>query len=212
MKIGFLIFPNMTVLDFVGPCQVLSQVPGAEIFVIWRTLAPVSTDAGFDVLPTHTFTSAPQVDVICVAGGPGQREIMDDAEVLDFVRTQGAGAQYVTSVCTGSLLLAKAGLLTGYKAGCHWVWRDQLETLGAIPVDERVVEDRNRLTGGGVTAGIDFGLTLAAKLTSVEVAQVIQLALEYDPAPPFDVGSPHKAGLESRTLVEQLFKQHYPIL
>ncbi len=212
MKIGFLIFPNMTVLDFVGPCQVLSQVPGAQIYVFWRDLCAVSTDAGFAVMPTHTFAEAPQMDVLCIAGGPGQREVMDDAQVLDFVRWQGASAKYVTSVCTGSLLLAKAGLLTGYKAGCHWVWRDQLESFGAIPVDARVVEDRNRLTGGGVTAGIDFGLILAAKLASDEVAQVIQLALEYDPAPPFDVGSPHKAGVEQRALVEQLFTQHYPIL
>lgn len=212
MKIGFLIFPNLTPLDFVGPCQVLSQLPGAEIFVFWRTLDPISTDAGFNLLPTHTLENAPQMDVICIPGGPGQKGIMDDEDILDFVRSQGAGAKYVTSVCTGSLLLAKAGLLKGYKAGCHWVWRDQLKQFGAIPTDERVVVDRNRFTGGGVTAGIDFGLTLAAKLASPTVAKIIQLSLEYDPAPPFDVGSPKKAGLVKRQIVKRIFKKKYAVL
>lgn len=211
MKIGFLIFPNLTPLDFVGPCQVLSQLPGAEIFVFWRTLDPISTDAGFKLLPTHTLENAPQMDVICIPGGPGQKGIMDDEDILGFVRSQGAGAKYVTSVCTGSLLLAKAGLLKGYKAGCHWVWRDQLKQFGAIPTDERVVIDRNRFTGGGVTAGIDFGLTLAAKLASPTAAKIIQLALEYDPAPPFDVGSPKKAGVIKRQIVKQIFKKGYSV-
>jgi len=212
MKIGFLIFPNLTPLDFVGPCQVLSQLPGAEIFVFWRTLDRISTDAGFYLLPTHTLENAPQMDVICIPGGPGQKGIMDDEDILDFVRSQGAGAKYVTSVCTGSLLLAKAGLLKGYKAGCHWVWRDQLKQFGAIPIDERVVIDRNRFTGGGVTAGIDFGLTLAAQLASPTVAKIIQLSLEYDPAPPFDVGSPKKAGLVKRQIVKRIFKKRYAVL
>ncbi|MEP3889449.1 MAG: DJ-1/PfpI family protein [Hellea sp.] len=212
MKIGFLIFTNLTPLDFVGPCQVLSQIPGAEIFVFAQSLDPIKTDAGFAVLPTHNLKNPPQMDVICVPGGPGQKAIMSDDEILNFLRIQGNNAKYVTSVCTGSLLLAKAGLLSGYKAGCHWVWRDQLKQFGATPVAERVVVDRNRLTGGGVTAGIDFGLTLAAELTSPRVAKIIQLALEYDPAPPFDVGSPEKAGLLRRQIVKQLFKKRYPIL
>lgn len=212
MKIGFLIFPNLTPLDFVGPCQVLSQLPGAKIFVFWRTLDPISTDAGFKLLPTHTLENVPQMDVICIPGGPGQKDIMDDEDILNFVRNQGEGAKYVTSVCTGSLLLAKAGLLKGYKAGCHWVWRDQLKQFGAIPTDERVVIDRNRFTGGGVTAGIDFGLTLAAKLASPTVAKIIQLSLEYDPAPPFDVGSPKKAGLVKRQIVKRIFKKGYAVL
>lgn len=212
MKIGFLIFPDLTALDFVGPCQVLSQVPGAEIYVFWRTLDAVKTDAGFSLNPTHVFDDAPQMDVICVPGGPGQKAIMEDADVLSFVARQGAGAKYVTSVCTGSLLLARAGLLDGYKAGCHWVWRDLLADFGAIPVDARVVVDRNRLTGGGVTAGIDFGLTLAAKLSSKTVAGVIQLALEYDPDPPFNAGSPGKAGMFKRELVKRIFRKKYRVV
>lgn len=212
MKIGFLVYPDVTPLDFVGPCQVLSQIPGAKIFVFWKVLEPIKTDAGFTLNPTHVLENAPQMDVICIPGGPGQKRIMADDEILDFTRTQGAGAKYVTSVCTGSLLLAKAGLLDGYKAGCHWVWRDQLQQFGAIPVNQRVVEDRNRLTGGGVTAGIDFGLALAAKLASPSVAKMIQLGLEYDPSPPFDVGSPEKAGLVRRQLVKQVLRRWHKIL
>ena len=208
MNIGFVLFPNVTPLDFVGPCQVLSQIPGARIFVFWHDLNPIKTDAGFKLCPTHTFEDAPQMDVFCVPGGPGQIKVMEDQVLLEFIAKQGAAAKYVTSVCTGSLLLAKAGLLTGYKAGCHWVWRDQLKEFGAIPIDARVVEDRNRMTGGGVTAGIDFGLTLAARLTSPSVAKFIQLALEYDPVPPFDTGSPKKAGfVRSKLLKHFMFRK-----
>ena len=196
VQIGILLYPNVTQLDATGPAQVLSRVPGAKMHMIWKTLDPVPTDAGFSIVPTTTFADCPKLDVICVPGGGGQVALMTDDETLDFLRKQAATARYVTSVCTGSLVLGAAGLLKGYKSACHWAWRDMLPAFGAIPVAQRVVRDRNRISGGGVTAGIDFGLTVAAELAGEEVAKSIQLVLEYDPQPPFDSGSPEKAGVE----------------
>jgi len=196
VQIGILLYPNVTQLDATGPAQVLSRVPGAKMHMIWKTLDPVPTDAGFSIVPTTTFADCPRLDVICVPGGGGQTVLMTDDETLDFLRKQAATARYVTSVCTGSLVLGAAGLLKGYKSACHWAWRDMLPAFGAIPVAERVVRDRNRISGGGVTAGIDFGLTVAAELAGEEVAKSIQLVLEYDPQPPFNSGSPEKAGPE----------------
>jgi cyclohexyl-isocyanide hydratase len=196
IQIGILLYPNVTQLDATGPAQVLSRVPGAKMHMIWKTLDPVPTDAGFSIVPTTTFADCPKLDVICVPGGGGQTALMTDNETLDFLRKQAATARYVTSVCTGSLVLGAAGLLKGYKSACHWAWREMLPAFGAIPVAERVVRDRNRISGGGVTAGIDFGLTVAAELAGEEVAKSIQLVLEYDPQPPFDSGSPEKAGVE----------------
>jgi cyclohexyl-isocyanide hydratase len=196
IQIGILLYPNVTQLDATGPAQVLSRVPGAKMHMIWKTRDPVPTDAGFSIVPTTTFADCPQLDVICVPGGGGQVEVMVDPEALEFLRKQAAKARYVTSVCTGSLILGAAGLLKGYKSACHWAWRDMLKDFGATPVAERVVRDRNRISGGGVTAGIDFGLTLAAELAGEEAAKSIQLVLEYDPQPPFDSGSPEKAGVE----------------
>ncbi len=196
LHIGILLFPNVTQLDATGPAQVLCRVPGATLHMIWKTRDPVMTDAGFAIVPTTTFADCPQLDVICVPGGGGQVALMSDDETLDFLRKQAAGAKYVTSVCTGSLVLGAAGLLKGYRSACHWASRELLTQFGAIPVAERVVRDRNRLSGGGVTAGIDFGLTLAAELAGEEIAKSIQLVMEYDPQPPFDCGSPEKAGAE----------------
>jgi cyclohexyl-isocyanide hydratase len=196
MHIGILIFPAVTQLDATGPAQVLARTPGATLHMIWKTRDPVKTDAGFSIVPTTTFADCPQLDVICVPGGAGQVDLMNDAETLAFVAAQGARARYVTSVCTGSLVLGAAGLLKGYRSACHWASRDLLAAFGAIPVAERVVRDRNRFSGGGVTAGIDFGLTLLAELAGDEVAQSVQLGLEYDPQPPFQSGSPEKAGPE----------------
>lgn len=196
IQIGILLFPDVTQLDATGPAQVLGRVPGAKLHMIWKTLDPVPTDAGFSIVPTTTFADCPQLDVICVPGGGGQVALMTDEETLAFLRKQAAGARYVTSVCTGSLVLGAAGLLKGYKSACHWASRDMLPAFGAIPVAERVVRDRNRISGGGVTAGIDFGLTMAAELAGEEIAKSIQLVLEYDPKPPFDAGSPEKAGPE----------------
>jgi cyclohexyl-isocyanide hydratase len=196
MHIGILIFPAVTQLDATGPAQVLARTPGATLHMIWKTRDPVKTDAGFSIVPTTTFADCPQLDVICIPGGAGQIDLMNDAETLAFVAAQGAKARYVTSVCTGSLVLGAAGLLNGYKSACHWASRDLLTAFGAIPVAERVVRDRNRFSGGGVTAGIDFGLTLLAELAGDEVAQSVQLGLEYDPQPPFQSGSPEKADAE----------------
>ena len=209
VQIGILLYPNVTQLDATGPAQVLSRVPGAKMHMIWKTRDPVPTDAGFSIVPTTTFADCPQLDVICVPGGGGQVELMVDPETLDFLRKQAATARYVTSVCTGSLVLGAAGLLKGYKSACHWAWRDMLTDFGAIPVAERVVRDRNRISGGGVTAGIDFGLTVAAELAGEEVAKSIQLVLEYDPQPPFDTGSPEKAGTES---VKRIRERLAPLL
>ena len=196
LQIGILFFPNVTQLDAMGPAQVLSRLPGAKMHMIWKNRDPVTTDSGFAVLPTTTFADCPQLDVICVPGGAGQVALMNDEETLAFLRRQAEGARFVTSVCTGSLVLAAAGLLKGYRSACHWSVREELAAFGATPVAERVVRDRNRLSGGGVTAGIDFGLTLAAELAGEQVAKAIQLMMEYDPKPPFDSGSPEKAGPE----------------
>jgi cyclohexyl-isocyanide hydratase len=209
IAIGILIYPNLTQLDATGPAQVLARVPGATIHMIWKTRDPIPTDAGFSIVPNTTFADCPKLDVICVPGGGGQVALMNDPETLDFLRRQAATARYVTSVCTGSLVLGAAGLLKGYRSACHWAWREMLSDFGAIPVAERVVRDRNRISGGGVTAGIDFGLTVAAELAGEEIAKSIQLVLEYDPQPPFDSGSPEKAGAER---VQRLRERLAPML
>jgi cyclohexyl-isocyanide hydratase len=196
LQIGIVLFPRVTQLDFTGPLQVFSSVPDTQVHLIWKKIEPVTSDSVMTITPTVSFADCPQLDVICVPGGGGQVEVMVDAEALEFLRKQAAKARYVTSVCTGSLILGAAGLLKGYKSACHWAWRDMLKDFGAIAVAERVVRDRNRISGGGVTAGIDFGLTVAAELAGDEVAKSIQLVLEYDPQPPFDSGSPEKAGVE----------------
>lgn len=193
ISIAFLVYPMVTQLDLTGPAQVLSRLPGAKIDLVWKTRDPVATDAGFSLLPTATFSEVTQADIICVPGGFGTIAVMEDDEALAWVRRIGERADWVTSVCTGSLILAAAGLLTGYRAGCHWASRDQLALFGVEPVAERVVFDRNRVTGGGVTAGIDFALALTAAIAGEEHARFVQLSLEYDPAPPFDSGSPDKA-------------------
>jgi cyclohexyl-isocyanide hydratase len=209
IAIGILIYPNLTQLDATGPAQVLARVPGATVHMIWKTRDPIPTDAGFSIVPNTTFADCPRLDVICVPGGGGQVALMSDPETLDFLRAQAATARYVTSVCTGSLVLGAAGLLKGYRSACHWAWREMLSDFGAIPVAERVVRDRNRISGGGVTAGIDFGLTVAAELAGEEVAQSIQLVLEYDPRPPFDSGTPEKASPER---VQRLRERLAPML
>lgn len=194
--VGLVIYPGMTALDIVGPQQVFSSLPGVQLHRIWKTLDPIQTDDGMVIVPDTTFANCPPLDVICVGGGLGQRAVVDDPEVLEFLRKQGSSAKFITSVCGGSEFLAKAGLLQGYRAATHWMAREQLAALGVEVGTERVVVDRNRITGGGVTAGIDFGLTIAAILCTEEVAQIAQLLMEYNPAPPFDVGSPEKAGHE----------------
>jgi cyclohexyl-isocyanide hydratase len=194
--IGFVMYPGMTALDIVGPQSVFSSLPHAQIHRIWKTLDPIQTDDGMKIVPDTTFENCPPLDVICVGGGLGQRAVVDDPVVLEFLRLQGNTAKFITSVCGGSEFLAKAGLLQGYRAATHWMAREQLAGLGVEVGTERVVIDRNRMTGGGVTAGIDFGLVLAEALCGEEAAKITQLLMEYNPTPPFDVGSPEKAGPE----------------
>jgi cyclohexyl-isocyanide hydratase len=193
ITVGLLLFPEMTQLDMTGPYEVFASMPRTTVEVVWKTLEPVTTGGGLRMLPTTTIAACPRLDVICVPGGPGQVALMRDAEILDFLRRQAESCRFVTSVCTGSLILGAAGLLRGYRATCHWLSLDQLALLGAIPVAERIVRDRNRITGGGVTSGIDFALFVAAQLCGEDVAKEIQLRIEYDPAPPFDAGSPRTA-------------------
>jgi cyclohexyl-isocyanide hydratase len=195
-QIGFLLFPGLTQLDLTGPAQILGRMPGSRVHLVWKSSSPVATDVGFTINPTATFATCPQLDVLCVPGGFGIEPLLDDEETLDFLRRQGAHAKYVTSVCNGALVLGAAGLLRGYRSACHWMWRELLSCFGAEPVARRIVRDRNRISGGGVTAGIDFGLALAAELAGEEVAKMLQLAFEYDPQPPFDCGSPETAGPE----------------
>jgi cyclohexyl-isocyanide hydratase len=194
LKIGFLVFEQMTQLDMTGPAQVLSRLPNCEMHYLSENLEPVMTDSGFAIVPTTTYRQCPQLDILVVTGGIGVFRLNQDKETLSFLKSQGDNAQYVCSVCNGSLVLGAAGLLGGYKSACHWAWGHELAQYGAEFIKERVVEDRNRISGGGVTAGIDFGLSLYAKIAGVEAAKMVQLGLEYDPAPPFDCGSPEKAG------------------
>lgn len=196
IRVGFVLFPQVTQLDLTGPAQVLSRLGNATIELVAKTRDPVPTDAGFALLPTATFADAAPPDILCVPGGLGVNDAIEDAETLDWVRHAGTPAAWVTSVCTGSLLLGAAGLLRGYRATCHWAQHHHLAAFGAEPVRERVVIDRNRATGGGVTAGIDFALGLMAKIRGEAHARLVQLSLEYDPQPPFDAGSPEAAGPE----------------
>jgi cyclohexyl-isocyanide hydratase len=193
LQIGLLVFPKVTQLDLTGPVQVFSSVPGAQLHLIWKRIEPVPSDSVLTLTPTTTFADCPQLDVICVPGGYGTDDLLNDEEVLAFLRRQAEGAKFVTSVCTGSLVLGAAGLLRGYRAATHWSAMDQLPAFGATPTKTRVCIDRNRLTGGGVTAGIDFALTLVSILVDRPTAEAIQLRLEYNPAPPFNSGSPDTA-------------------
>ena len=193
IHVAFLLFPQVTQLDLTGPAQVLSRLGNARVDLVAATRDPVATDAGFALLPTAVFAEVPTADILCVPGGFGTVAAMEDEAALAWVRQVAAEAEWVTSVCTGSLLLAAAGLLHGYRAASHWASRDQLAWFGAEPVAERVVFDRNRVTGGGVTAGIDFALALTARIRGEDHARLVQLSLEYDPAPPFDSGSPERA-------------------
>lgn len=192
-RFGLLLFPRLTQLDMTGPFEVFSRVPGGKVHLVWKTRDPVRSDTGLAMLPDTAFADCPQLDVICVPGGPGVAALMEDEEVLAFLRAQAPGARYVTSVCTGALVLAAAGLLKGRRATTHWASHDFLAPLGAVPEQGRVVRDGKFVTGGGVTAGIDFALTLVAEMASPEIAQAIQLQIEYAPAPPFEAGSPATA-------------------
>jgi cyclohexyl-isocyanide hydratase len=192
LTIGMVLFPTFTLLDLAGPHAALGM--HGQTHLLWKTLEPVWTDTGISINPTTTFADAPaELDVLFVPGGPGTAEAMLDQEIVDFLARTAPSARFVTSVCTGSLLLGKAGLLDGYRAATHWAFYDALEALGVETSADRVVVDRNRYTGGGVTAGIDFGLTLLAALRGEDTAKFTQLAMEYDPKPPFSAGHPRTA-------------------
>jgi cyclohexyl-isocyanide hydratase len=192
-RVGMLVFPGITQLDLTGPQEFFTKVRGVEVRLYWKNLTPVTSASGLQLIPTRTFEDESPIDLLCVPGGPGQVDLMADDEVLNFLRRTAEKSLYVTSVCTGSLLLGAAGLLQGYKATTHWMAMDDLSALGAIAVCERIVCDRNRITGAGVTAGIDFALAVIAQLWGEPTARTVQLALEYDPQPPFTAGSPRTA-------------------
>jgi len=191
---GLLLFPDITQLDLTGPYEVLIKFPDTKVHLIWKSLEPVTAGGGMRIMPTTTFSDCPQLDLICVPGGAGMNPLLNDAETIAFIRRQARGARYVTSVCTGALVLGAAGLLKGKRATTHWMSREMLAAFGATPVADRVVVDGNVITGAGVTAGIDFALAVAGEIFGPEVARSIQLGIEYDPKPPFDAGSPERAG------------------
>lgn len=193
LAIVFVLFDDVTQLDFTGPLQVLSRLPGAVVHIAHREMRPIATDATLTLNPTTTFEVCPQADVLCVPGGFGVDGAIRDPALMAFVRRQAAGARYVTSVCTGAFVLGAAGLLKGKRATTHWAYHAALADVGAIPVKARVVRDGNLFTGGGVTAGIDFAFTLAAEIAGRPYAEAVQLGLEYDPAPPFASGAPEVA-------------------
>jgi len=193
LQIGILLFPRVQQLDLVGPYEVFAMVPGARVHLIWQTRTPQPASNGIFLTPDITFDDCPALDVLCIPGGAGVGDLMEDKATLDFIKQQATDARFVTSVCTGALVLGAAGLLRGRHATTHWAFHHLLKPLGAIPVQERVVRDGNLMTGGGITAGIDFALTLVAELIGQEAAQSIQLQLEYAPAPPFNAGRPDTA-------------------
>lgn len=190
MNIVFVLFDNVTQLDFAGPVQFLSRMPDAQVFVVSKNGNAVTTDCGFSILPTSSFADCPQADIICVPGGHGVREAIADVAIVDFVKAQAVGATWVTSVCTGAFILGAAGLLQDKRATCHWAYTHLLPLFGATHEKARVVRDGNLVTAGGVTSGIDFALELMAMISGEETARTVQLALEYDPAPPFPGGTP----------------------
>lgn len=210
IRVAFLLFPNVTQLDLTGPAQVLSRLGNVTIDLVAKNAAPVMTDAQFTLTPTATFADYAGCDILCVPGGFGDQAVMEDEASLAWVRAMAEGAQWVTSVCTGALILGAAGLLKGYRATTHWGSHHHLASFGAIPVHERVVLDRNRATGGGVTAGIDFGLALIAAIRGEAHARFVQLSVEYNPAPPFDSGSPERALPETVEAYRRMAAKHAP--
>ena len=193
-NVGFVIFPKVTQLDFTGPLQVLAGLPESVIHIVAKSETPVASDCRLGLVPTHTFANCPPLDLLCIPGGSeAVADAIGDGDTVEFVRHQAAGAKYVTSVCTGAFVLGVAGLLKGRRATTHWAYADLLPLVGATHEKARVVKDGNVITAGGVTAGIDFGLSVVAEIAGESVARRIQLGMEYDPAPPFDSGHPDRA-------------------
>jgi cyclohexyl-isocyanide hydratase len=193
LHVGMMLFPSITQLDLTGPYEVFGGMPNTQVHLVSNRLEPVESEYGLKIIPTTTLEACPPVDILFVPGGRGIHAVIQSEAHLSFLVRQAEKAKYVTSVCTGALVLGAAGLLQGYRATTHWLSLDLLPIVGATPVAERIVMDRNRITGGGVTAGIDFGLYVAAQLFGKEVAEATQLMMEYDPAPPFHSGSPKTA-------------------
>jgi len=208
MKVAILLYDDFTALDAIGPYEVISRVPGWDLTFVARTAGPQQTDSGVtSVEARSSFVDCPEADIVLVPGGPGSRVVMKDENTLDWLRRVAAGARWVTSVCTGSLVLAAAGLLDGKRCTTYWLYLEQLRELGAEPVAERVVIDGNIVTAAGVSSGIDMALTLVAEAVAPELAQAIQLGIEYDPQPPFDSGSPKSASAETVELVTAIAAQ-----
>ena len=206
-QIAMLVYPQMTALDLVGPYQILASMMNVNVHLVWKTRDIVTSDVGLPIQPTTTLGKCPDdLTALFVPGGAeGTLAVMNDDDVLDFLARRGNRARYVTSVCTGSLVLGAAGLLRGYRATSHWSFRDMLSLFGATPVAERVVEDRNRITGAGVTAGLDFGLHLTTLLRNERMARAMQLSLEYDPQPPYHAGTPATAGADVVMMEQAMF-------
>ena len=196
LRFGILVFPNVQQLDLTGPYEVFATAQGAEVVLVWKDRNPVLSSTRLSLTPTATFDDCPRLDVLCIPGGGGVNPLLEDQAVLRFVRERAAEARYVTSVCSGALVLGAAGLLKGKRATTHWNAHDFLAHLGAIPVAGRIVEDGSLITAGGVTAGVDFGLLLVARLLGKLEAEIVQLSLEYAPAPPFRSGTPAEASPE----------------
>jgi cyclohexyl-isocyanide hydratase len=199
----FALYPNITQLDFTGPYEVLARVPGAKCILASVAGGTLEAAGGLAFAGLRRLKDVESCGLLCVPGGYGTIQALEDREYLDAVRRLAGPARYVTSVCTGSLLLAAAGLLTGRRAACHWAWRDSLAAFGVIPDPARVVRDGNIITGGGVTAGIDMALTVLAEIAGADFAQAVQLAIEYAPMPPFDSGRPERARPEIVAVARQ---------
>jgi cyclohexyl-isocyanide hydratase len=207
-KVGFVIFPDLTQLDFTGPQQVLARLPDSALHIVAKSKDPVPSDSGLSLMPTHTFESCPDLDLICVPGGyKGVIDALGDEETIDFVRRQASTARYVTSVCTGALILGVAGLLRGRRATTHWAFTELLPLVGATHEKARIVKDGNVITAGGVTSGIDFGLSVVAEIAGEAVAQAVQLGIEYDPNPPFESGHPDRASDAVKVAVAPRYEQ-----
>lgn len=204
---GFVLFPNLTQLDFTGPLQVLSRLPDSRMNIVAKTAAPVPSDCNLGLMPNTTFDDCPQLDLICVPGGAGVADALADPETIDFIRRQAGGAKYVTSVCTGAFLLGAAGLLEGKRATTHWGYTGLLPLIGATHEAARVVRDGNVVTAGGVTSGIDFGLTAVAEIAGREAAEAVQLSIEYDPHPPFRSGHPSVASESVKAIASPRYEK-----
>lgn len=207
LHIGLLVFPSVQQLDLTGPYDVFASIPGVTVHLIWKDLEPLHSSTGLQLKPTQTFADCPPLDVLCIPGGQGIDTLLEDEQTLAFIREQAQTVKYLTSVCTGALVLGAAGMLKGKRATTHWASHELLESFGAIAVHERVVRDGNLMTGGGVTAGIDFALTLVSELFGEVQAQTVQLQLEYAPAPPFNAGHPSTAPAEVLALARERSRQ-----